>query len=184
MSAALKLNITIVLIASLGVCSQKIAQAVQLRDGTVYFVQPPQLVLARVTDSSPGVPATYYFSVYLPESAGEPLQRITLTQQTARENIEFNLKRTRAEAKTPSNLEQKLTLAGVTSDSNSKTVSVTFNPPVPAGRTVTVGLRSVVNPLYGGVYLFGVTAYPVGEKTRGQFLGYGRFQFDVPGGRF
>jgi hypothetical protein len=31
------------------------------------------------------------------------------------------------------------------------------------------------NPIGGGVYLFGVTAYPMGDHSSGMFLGYGRF---------
>nr|WP_199755917.1 DUF2808 domain-containing protein [Chroococcidiopsis cubana] len=44
------------------------------------------------------------------------------------------------------------------------------------GTTVTVALRAKRNPS-GGIYLFGVTAFPTGEKSSGQFLGYGRLHF-------
>lgn len=84
------------------------------------------------------------------------MQRITLFQQLGKENLAFNLKRTRAETGS----EQELTLGEVTSDRKQKTISIAFNPPVPPGQTVTIRLRSVRNPQFGGIYLFRVAAYP------------------------
>lgn len=159
-------------------------KAVQLADGTVYFVQPPLLVKTTATFSNPGVPSTYYFTLSLPENAGEPLQRVTFTQHEGIEDIKFDLKRSQAEAKTPSDSKQRLNLAEVTSNRETKTVSIAFDPPVPPGRTVKIGLRAASNPIRGGVYLFGVTAFPSGEKSYGQFLGFGRLQFSSPSGRF
>jgi hypothetical protein len=52
---------------------------------------------------------------------------------------------------------------------------VVFEPAIAPGKTVTVALRPVQNPNFPGVYLFGVTAFPPGEKVHGQFLGFGRF---------
>jgi Protein of unknown function (DUF2808) len=54
---------------------------------------------------------------------------------------------------------------------------VQFNPPVQPGRKVTIALSPQRNPAYSGVYLFGVTAFPTGEKSHGQFLGFGRLHF-------
>jgi hypothetical protein len=72
---------------------------------------------------------------------------------------------------------EALTLGNVTADEENQTVSVTFDPPVPPGTVVTLGLKAERNPRSGGVYLFGVTAFPPGESAYGQFLGYGRFNF-------
>lgn len=180
MKAAKRLSLGIILLASLGVFGSPRVLAVKLRDGTIQFVQQAQLVKARVTDISPGVSASYYFTIHLPPSAGEPLQRITLTQQLGKENLAFNLKRTRAKTGT----EQALTLGEVTHDRKQKTISIAFDPPVPPGQTVTIRLRSVRNPQFGGIYLFRVAAYPPGKKVRSQYLGLGRFQFTSPGGRF
>lgn len=182
MDKAIVFRATLAVFAGMGGVSRPPAQAIQLADGTVYFAQPPRLVSATTTFPNPGVWATYYFTLSLPEKAGEPLQRVTFTQQKGRENIRFDLKRSYAFAGTPSQSRQRLKLGEVTLDRQKKTVSVTFDPPVPPGQTVTLGLRSVHNPLYGGVYLFGVTAFPAGEKSYGQFLGFGRLQFSSPSG--
>ncbi len=45
------------------------------------------------------------------------------------------------------------------------------------GTKITIGLKAQQNPQRGGVYLFGVTAFAIGEKPHGQFLGFGRLQF-------
>ena len=71
----------------------------------------------------------------------------------------------------------KLKLGEVTREKDTKTVLVTFDPPVPPGKTITIGLRPVKNPMFSGIYLFGVTAFPQGEKSHGQFLGFGRLHF-------
>jgi len=42
---------------------------------------------------------------------------------------------------------------------------------------VTIGVKPRRNPDFGGVYLFGVTAFPAGEKSRGLYLGAGRLHF-------
>ena len=66
-------------------------------------------------------------------------------------------------------------------DSDRQKITITFNPPIPASNELNtklvVGLRPVRNPRYDGVYLFGVTAFPQGDRPNSQFLGYGRLSF-------
>ncbi|AUB40722.1 Periplasmic serine protease [Nostoc flagelliforme CCNUN1] len=160
-------------------------QAVQLRDGTVYFVQPPKLVDATTTYKDVNVwGATYYFKINVPENAGESLQKVTIAQREGAENIRYDLNDTRAFVGTSDaygglrlRKESRLTLGPVTAERETRTVTVNFNPPVTPGQTVTIALHPVKNPSFSGVYLLGVTAFPVGEKSHGQFLGFGRFQF-------
>ena len=162
----------------IGGFTAQMTQAVQLADGTVYFVQPPRLVAATTTFKEVNVwGATYYFTISLPENAGEPLQKVTITQNEGTQDIRFDLEDSRAFEGTRGNRGLRLGLGGVTRERKTKTVSVTFNPPVTPGKTVTIGLRPVYNPMFSGVYLFGVTAFPPGEKSHGQFLGFGRFNF-------
>lgn len=163
---------------------RSLAQAIQLQDGTVYFVQPPDLVEATTFNSVNVWGATYYFTINVPENAGEPLQRVTITQREGTDNIRFDLEDSRAFVETRSNKGARLTLGSIP-NREKKTVSVIFDPPVTPSQTVTIGLRPVQNPKSSGVYLFGVTAFPVGEKSHGQFLGFGRLHFHGNGfGRF
>ncbi|MEH2238726.1 DUF2808 domain-containing protein [Nostoc sp.] len=185
MRVAILFRITLSLAISIAGVAVPVTQAVQLRDGIVYFVQPPKLVKATTTYKDVNVwGATYYFTINLPENAGESLQKVTIAQREGVENIDYNLNDTRAFVGTSDaygglrlRKESRLTLGSVTNERETRTVTVNFNPPVTPGQTITIALRPVSNPSFSGVYLLGVTAFPVGEKSHGQFLGFGRFQF-------
>ncbi|BCL37315.1 DUF2808 domain-containing protein [Nostoc sp. MS1] len=159
-------------------CTMPPSQAVQLQDGTVYFVEPPRLVEAATTYNEVNIwGATYYFTVSLPEKASEPLQQITINQREGVDNIRFDLKNSVAFEGTRSRKGQPIGLKDVVQNRQARTVSITFDPPVEPGKTITIGLKPLQNPSISGVYLFGVTAFPPGEKTHSQFLGFGRLQF-------
>lgn len=177
------LGITLAAIAGIEEAAPKLAQAVQLRDGTVYFVQPPDLVDATTTFNSVNAwGATYYFTINIPTQAGEPLGRVTIIQHEGADNVRFKLDDSRAFVGTRNQKGARLPVAQVMQDRKKQTVILNFDPPVTPGQTITIGLRPVQNPRISGVYLFGVTAFPRGEKSHGQFLGYGRLQF-YGGGR-
>jgi len=151
---------------------------IQTKDGTVYFAQPPRLVKTVTTRSETYVwSATYYFTLNLLPDAGVPLKQVTISKTSGPDNIRYNPKKIIAFEGTHRNKGQQLTVEEVAIDKKTNTISVIFNPPVPPGKTFTIGLRPVRTPRYGGVYLFGVTAFPVGEKPFGYFLGYGRLHF-------
>ncbi|MHC0066265.1 DUF2808 domain-containing protein [Nostoc sp. UIC 10890] len=178
MRVATLFKITLSLAIGIGAVSVPVTQAVQLRDGIVYFVQPPKLVDATTTYKDVNVwGATYYFTINVPENAGESLQKVTITQKEGAENIRYDLNDTRAFVGTRNRKETQLQLGSVTNERKTRTVIVNFDPPVIPGQTITIALRPVSNPSFSGVYLLGVTAFPVGEKSHGQFLGFGRFQF-------
>jgi hypothetical protein len=160
----------------LGVVSDRVAQAVQLSDGKVYFTRPPEFIEAITYYKNTGaLSATYYFTLRVPADAGEPLRRVTLAQTEGVDAIRFILNQTTAyEGKNDKSL---FTLGEVTEDRKQRTVSITFDPPIPPGKLITIAMRPIRNPLTSGVYMFGVTAYPPGEKVHGQFLGYGRLHF-------
>lgn len=163
-------------------------------DGTISFAQPPLLISATTPYTDTNVwDTTYYFTLELPVNAGEPLQRVTFSQTEGTERIRFDLKHSGAFEGTRDRRGPKLTLKPPAKSDlaearylpvvarQTQPVTVTFDPPVPPGKTVTIGLRTVRNPLYDGVYLFSVTAFPAGEQAAGQFLGFGRLQFYTDG---
>lgn len=151
------------------------AQAVQLR-GTTYFASPPRLVGSESTQKYVYAwGAIYFFTLQVPENAGEPLQRVTIAQQSSPDYVRFDLNRTEA-FEGGGRSGPKIPLGSVTYDDKTHAVTATFNPPIQPGRTVTIALRPYQNPSVGGVYLYGVTAFPgSGEPAYGQFLGFGRF---------
>lgn len=151
------------------------AEAVQLSDGTVFFTSPPRLEGASTTQNYVRAwVVTYYFTLTIPENSGEPLQKVTIAQERNTDTVRFSLDETKAFEGKRGRLGATLPIQSTTSDPKTKAVTVTFNPPVTAGKTVTISLSPRSNPDYSGVYLFGVTAFPPGEKSHGQFLGFGR----------
>lgn len=172
------LGITLAISAGMGGAIATSGRAVELENGTVYFVQPPRLVEATTTQNGTySWGATYYFTLSVPENAGEPLQSITIHQQDGVDILRFDLDESRAFEGTRKERGQLVNIGEINADRKARTVSLTFDPPVAPGKLVTVGLSPVRNPNTGGVYLFGVTAFPSGEKAHGQFLGYGRLHF-------
>lgn len=157
------------------------ATAVELGDGSRAFTRPPSLVKAVTTNSDiRSWYATYYFTVAVPENSGEPLSRLTITKSEGfDQDLDFDLKQTEAfegdsyRKKNP----PPIAIANAQYDAEQQQVTLTFDPPVTAGKTVTIGLYPYRNPNTGGVYLFDVTAYPPGDKPRSQFLGFGRLTF-------
>lgn len=155
------------------------AQAVRLANGTVFFEQVPVLVKASITqqsvsDSNVG----YYFDLSVPSDAGEALKRIEITQQDAgvfTRTVEFELDESAAFVGRRGDRAATIPIGQVELDEENHTVSLTFEPPVPAGTDLTLRLEAERNPRRSGIYLFGVTAYPDGEPSHGQFLGFGRF---------
>jgi len=150
------------------------ARSVQMSDGRTYFVNPPRLVESSTTQNAAYFRgARYYFTLTVPENAGELLQAVRITPQESLDPVDFYLNETEAFAGSRDREGAALPLSSVAGDRETQAITITFNPPVPAGRTVTVGLSPVRNPI-SGVYLYGVMAFPQGSRPYGQFLGYGR----------
>lgn len=150
------------------------ARAVRFSDGTVHFAGIPLLGKVRTTDNSAWAwGATYLFSLQIPADASEPLGRIELKKTEGLDSIDFNLKRTFAYV----NGDRRQTIELRATNPAEDTLAIDFDPPVAPGTALTLGLRPYNNPRNGGVYLFGVTAFPAGEKVSSQFIGHGRLQF-------
>lgn len=151
-------------------------KAVEAPDGTVAFEAGITLVDAYTTFSGVRVrQARYYFDLELPDDLGEPLQKVVI-QQRRGDKVKFKPDKTTAYLGNHRNKQQPLELTAFT-DETSEEVTVEFARPIPPGSSVTIGVKPRRNPDYGGVYLFGVTAYPSGDKSRGMYLGPGRLHF-------
>jgi hypothetical protein len=170
------LNISLVLGLALNPISYP-AQAVVFPDGRVSFDKSPVLIDAMTTFNSIEVwGATYYFTINLPDSAGEPLQKVIISQRRAQETINFYVNETVAFNGTQSNKQEKLNLQA-NYDEETGGIAVIFDPPIPPGTTFTVGLKPKRNPYFSGVYLFGVTVFPAGEKPLSLYLGVRSLSF-------
>jgi hypothetical protein len=151
------------------------SQAVRFSDGTVAFAGIPQILKVSTSDNSAWAwGATYSFTLKVPEDASEPLAQIQLQQTEGLDTVSFNLKRTAAYLN--GDRDQRVELSSVDGEQK-RQLRITFATPVAPGNTITLELRPYQNPDTGGVYLFGVTVAPQGERVRSQFIGYGRLQF-------
>ncbi|NEQ42611.1 MAG: DUF2808 domain-containing protein [Leptolyngbya sp. SIOISBB] len=163
-----------------GIFSGVAAEAVQLADGRIVFDRPPNLVEATTLDYAAGFEGTYHFVIEVPDNAGEALGAIVVTPRDHARDVVFNLDASEAQLSTAYANGPRVELSSVGGRAeNPDEVLVVFDDPVQPGETVTVSLETDYNPR-GGVYLFGVTAYPAGDNSVGQFLGYGRIHiFDA-----
>lgn len=151
--------------------------AVKLPDGTAAFSKGPDLIDVVTTFSQARVwGAKYYFTLKVPENSDEPLGKVVIQQRQGQDTIDFTLNQTVAFYGNHRDKGKNIPLATVVrNDDNS--IAVVFDTPVSAGTLLTIGLFPRQNPDSGGVYLFGVTAFPAGEKAQGLYLGAGRLQF-------
>ncbi|KAF3889538.1 MULTISPECIES: DUF2808 domain-containing protein [Nostocales] len=170
------LTYTLIIILGTSLILVPTGKAVQLDDGTVYFNEPPSLGKVETSDNTVNSKdATYFFNVNIPDIADEPLKKINLTQKKGEVNIQFNLKNVVAFQN--DNHQQRLSLEQVTYDKKTQTISIIFASPVNPGSSVTIGVQPLQNPSESGTYLFGIEAFPQGNKAHGQFLGFGRLEF-------
>ncbi|XHX77022.1 MAG: DUF2808 domain-containing protein [Stenomitos frigidus ULC029] len=166
---------TVLLLSLSSVALVGSAEAVKLANGKTAFVQPPRLDGAVATQTIARFwGSTYYFTLTLPENAGEPLQAVVISPQEAPDRVRFDVNRTEAFEGTFDREGTKLPLQAVTQDSKTQAMTITFDPAIASGKTVTIGLYADRNPDFGGTYLYGLTAFPAGDQAVGQFLGYGR----------
>lgn len=140
------------------------------------FSHPPRLVRATSSQLAASTPSTYEFTLNVPADAGRPLKAVTIAQATNVETVQFDVSQSSAFVGERYAAGAAIPLASVGGEqpTNAGEVTLVFEQPVQPGTTVTVAIPVTTNPSWGGVYEFGVTAYPVGEGNRGQFLGYGR----------
>ena len=164
-----------VAIASLSIAMP--SQAVRFPDGTVAFESGISLVDAYTTFSGVRVrQARYYFDLELPADLGEPLSKIVIKQRSGGDEVKFKPEKTKAYLGSHSDKQEPLEVTTAIDEATSE-VTVQFEKPIPPGSAVTVGIKPRENPDYAGVYLFGVTAFPAGDKPTGMYLGPGRLHF-------
>lgn len=154
------------------------APAIQYSDGTIGFSYPPRLTASYATRN--GVRegnVTYYLTFDFPAAAVEPLDRVVISLNEGYDPLfRYRLSATEAFANTPEE-RMPLSLGEVKEDRDSGNLTIVFDPPVEPGVPITLALRPVRNPRFGGVYLFGAQAYPVGDTVEPTFLGYARLSF-------
>ncbi len=147
-----------------------------------FFRSSPRLIRSTSTFTLPDVISTYIFDIEIPENAGNNLQQIVINQQVNLETVDFLPDKTRAFLLNQGNksLDVNSTL-NVTNNQNG--IIIDLLQPAKPGDKLRLAIRAK-NPLYGGIYQFGVTVYPQGNNPKSLYLGIARFHFDMRGGRY
>ncbi len=148
-----------------------------------FFLRSPYLISSSGFNVVSFGSALVSFSVYVPPDAGEALRAVSVTPRQNTEAI--NLDPSNAWAYVDTGMEERnvaLASIGGDQDPDDGSMTVAFDQPVQPGETVTVQFRIPSNPIYGGVYLLGVTAYPDEQGSLGLPLGNIRLHFLGGGG--
>ncbi|MGM3307119.1 DUF2808 domain-containing protein [Anabaena sp. WFMT] len=143
-----------------------------------YGIQAKPLLTAETTyNQTSAWGATYNFTIKLPAStANVPLKQVALTQIEGLETIDFDEKNSIAFVET-NGQKEKLGVILAKDENQPQTLIVTFDQPVVAGKTITIGLKPFRNPTYEGIYQFRVQIVPSGQMTNNLVVGTARLQF-------
>ena len=165
-----------------GRLDSQFVQAVQFLDGSTAFIDPPQFVEASTTRSRVMQrTARQFFTIDLPETADEPLRTVQIVPQNFVSHIQpYRLEATEAYEGSRFSQGAALDIDEVIEDPETKTIEVTFDPPVSPGRSVTIILRPQHNPRIAGTYIFRIITLPDGDQPRPYTAGHARLRFTRP----
>ncbi|MEL6468653.1 MAG: DUF2808 domain-containing protein [Cyanobacteria bacterium J06623_4] len=142
-----------------------------------FFSGPPRITGVRVTNDTQYRESEYRFNISIPENAGESLEEVVFSQVEGRDYPSFSIRDTYAYIQ--GDRSTKLSLGLVANDTDEKTMTVVFDPPISPGNEITVALKAHRNPV-DGIYLYEATAFPPGNNGQGQRLGIERLSFYDP----
>lgn len=156
--------------------------AAEMNNYSVTKVEAPRLLKVSALHLEPAGMGTFYFTIAVPASYGKSIEAVRISQIPGGDrviNLEANQSKVVVGQRVARNSETiPLSAIGGPEDEKTGALTLAFAQPVPPGTTFTVAVEAERNPTGGGIYEFGVTAYPVGEGTTGQYLGTGRVTFD------
>ncbi len=146
------------------------------------LIEPELLRLAdtRVTNNWQYRDADYLFNINIPEDSVAPLQKIVFQQTEGADYPSYSTRKSYVFEGGDRN--QRISSSSVTNDTNNRTVTVTFDPPLQSGREITVVLNAFRNPR-DGIYIYQVAGLPTGENSRPRRLGTARLSFYQSSGR-
>ena len=140
----------------------------------IYFARQLRLLDVSVPNRWQFRASEYLFTIDIPAAASQPLAKLVFTQIEGADYPRYSTRDTRAfeagDRHTP------LSLSQAENNTDDRTITVVFDPPVEPGRQITVALKAHHNPR-DGIYLYEVTALPPGISGAGQRVGLGRLNF-------
>jgi Protein of unknown function (DUF2808) len=156
--------------------------AAEMNGSSMTTVEAPHLLKVSGLHLEAAGVGTFYFTISVPVSYGKSLEAIRISQiPEGNRLISFDANQSKVVVgQQMARNSEVIPLSAIGGPEDEKTGAVTlaFAQPVMPGTTFTVAVEAERNPIHGGIYQFGVTAYPVGDSTTGQYLGTGRVTFD------
>lgn len=150
----------------------------ELNNGRTFFNQSPRLLNVMTTFQGIRIPfPSYYYTIELPAQSGESLQRVMINKRQGSDTIHYNTDQTIAFEGTQDSRGDSIKVKDTQWDENSETLTITLDTPVSPGKVFTIGLKPKKNPEFSGIYLFGVTVFPVGNNPMHLYLGNGQLHF-------
>ena len=150
---------------------QKIA-TIELQDRPTLFSYPLDVTNVRIPNNFQYRRTDYRFTIDIPEAAEKPLKTVTFSQVEGADYPRFSERRSRAYE---AGGQDEVLDISVSDDWDNRTVTVTFDPPIPPGRQITVALNAS-NPR-DGIYIYEVAAAPPDTEGLGQRIGIERLNF-------
>lgn len=142
-------------------------------DLALSFRRPPRITHVSVPNKFEFRSSDYLFTIDLPADAVARLERLVFEQIEGFGYPRYATDRTHVfEAGDRS---AQLPLSSVENNTDERSISLEFDPPVEPGRQITVALRARRNPREG-TFIYRLTAYPEGS-LEGQYAGIGRLNF-------
>ena len=147
-----------------------------------FFRSSPRLAKSYTSFSSTNVLSRYNFYIDIPSQAENNLSRIIINQQPNLEIIKIYPQKTKVFLLKDAGeiLVSNSTDLIVDKHENTSQIIINLSESIPAGSRLKIVLRAI-NPLYDGIYQFGVTVEPEGENPRSLYLGNARFHFYFDG---
>ena len=133
-----------------------------------------RLTDTRITNSWQYRDADYLFNISIPENSTAPFQQIIFQQIEGADYPSYSARKSYVFE--GGDRDQKISSATVVDNTDDRTVTVTFDPPLQPGRNITVVLRSFHNPR-DGIYIYQVAGLPAGENSQLRRLGTARLNF-------
>lgn len=161
--------------------AEPVAVAEANRYGSM-VVEAPHLLKVSGVHLEPSGVGTFYFTINIPASYGKSLEAIRISQiPSGHRLLSFDANQSKVvlgQRFLAKNEDVALSAIGGSDDEQRGALTLAFAKPLLPGTTFTVAVEVERNPISGGIYQFGVTAYPVGDGTSGLYLGTGRVNFD------
>ncbi|MEM8642415.1 MAG: DUF2808 domain-containing protein [Cyanobacteria bacterium P01_G01_bin.54] len=165
---------------ALGIITDAQSSSLPLKTPPLQVAQSraPRLISAYATNDTVWVRhSRYYFSIELPPTVLNPVQKIQLQQRTGIRQISLRPEESIAFLGTSRRKGEVVDIANIEWNRDQAQIELILAEPVQASKIVTVGLRPVRNPRYSGEYSFGVTVFANPEAEEGLYLGPGRLHF-------